>query len=137
MLYLSLGTFVFITHNKWVFPYIAWYSNTAYCHNPFGYSGVSVLWYSVFVGLPIFCAVLIGAYAVPIGIKGLKDHQFPPKGMKVFKPTKIIRGWKAKVKSFAHLLLPLFFVGMGVWGFFQAGAMQVSPEKFDYTICEP
>ena len=131
-----LGAFVVITHQKWVFPYITWYASTAYCHNPLGYSGISVLWYFLFVGLPMFSAILIGAYTVPIGIKGLKHNQFPPKEMKVYKPTKIIRGWRANTKSLIHLLGPLLFVAFGIWGSFQVDNQPNSPETFDYSICK-
>ena len=87
-----------ITHLKWVFPYINWYASTAYCHTPFGYSGVIVLWYSLFFGWPLLITILVGGYLVPIGFKGLRDSQFPPKGTKVYEPTKIIRGWRSKIK---------------------------------------
>jgi hypothetical protein len=134
-LHIILGTFVVITHQKWVLPYIEWYANTAYCHSPLGYSGITVLWYSLFVGLPVFCSILVGGYSVPVGVKGLRDSQFPPKGVKVYKPTKIIRGWSSKAKSLAHLLSPLLFVAIGVWGSFQVDNLPNSPEKFDYSVC--
>jgi hypothetical protein len=127
---------VFITHQKWLFPYIDWYANTAHCHALLGYSGITVLWYSLFVGLPIFSAVIVGVCSVPIGIKGLRDRQFPPKGMKVYKPTKIMRGWRSKVKSLTHLIAPLLFVAIGVWGSFQVDNIPNSAEKFDYSVCK-
>lgn len=119
-----------------MFPYINWYANTAYCHALLGHSGITVLQYSLFVGLPIFSAILVGVYSVPIGIKGLRDGQFPPKGVKVYKPTKIIRGWRSKVKSLAHLIAPLLFVVIGVLGSFQADNLPNSPEIFDYSVCK-
>jgi hypothetical protein len=126
-----------ITHEKWVFPFISWYADTVHCHNPLGYSGISVLWYSLFVGLPLFSALLVGLPLVPLGIKGLRHKQFPPKGVKVYKPTKILRGWQANVKSIFHLFIPAFFVLFSIWGYFQVDSMpQKATEDFDYSVCE-
>ncbi len=137
LLALLLGLFIMITHNKWVFPFISWYAETVHCHNPLGYSGISVLWYSLFVGLPLFCALLVGLPLIPIGIKGLRDKQFPPKGVKVYKPTKILRGWQADLKSIFHLFVPFFLVLFSLWGYFQVNEMPHKvPDNFDYSLCE-
>lgn len=131
------ATFIVITHEKWVFPFISWYASTAHCHTPLGFSGASVLWYSVFVGLPLLCAIVIGVVSIPLGIKGLRDKQFPPQGIKVYKPTKIMRGWKATVKSAMHLVIPIALILMSIWGIFQAGKMPVNvPDDFDYSSCK-
>ena len=131
------ATFIVITHEKWVFPYISWYTSTVHCHNPLGYSGISVLWYSLFVGLPLFSALLVGVFSIPLGIKGLCHKQFPPKGVKVYKPTKITRGWRATIKSVFHLLIPALFILMSVWGYFQVDTMPKDvPKNFDYNVCE-
>ncbi len=74
---------------------------------------------------------------MPIGCKGLIHKQFPPKGMKVYKPTKIIRGWRANVKSIFLLLIPIYLVLFSVWGYFQAADMlQEVPKVFDYSVCQ-
>ncbi|MEL0658490.1 hypothetical protein V6255_04975 [Psychromonas arctica] len=127
---------IVITHLKWVFPYIGWYAETAYCHTPFGYSGIMVLWYSLCVGMPLFCGVLFAISSVPVGIKGLRDKQFPPKGFKVYKPTKIVTSWRAKVKSLGYTFGALLFVAVAIWGSFQVDSMPNEPESFDYSICE-
>ena len=127
---------IVITHTKWVFPYIGWYANTVYCHIPLGYSGIMVLWYSLFVGMPLFCGLLFAIPSVPIGVRGLRDKQFPPKGFKVYKPTKILRGWRAKAKSLSYAFSALLFVALAIWGSFQVDVMPNEPEAFDYSICE-
>ncbi|MBU2871122.1 hypothetical protein [Colwellia sp. E2M01] len=137
LLMMLAATFIVITHEKWVFPFIGWYARTAHCHTPLGFSGISVLWHSVLVGLPLFCALIIGVFTMPIGIKGLKDKQFPPKGMKVLKPTKILKGWKGTFKSVGHIIVPTIMVGIAVWGYFQVDTMPHEPPKdIDYSICE-
>ncbi len=132
-----VAVFIVITHEKWVFPFISWYANTAHCHNPLGYSGIAVLWYTVLVGLPLFCSFIIGVVTLPLGINGLCDKQFPPKGFKVYKPTKILRGWKAKFKSIILLVMPLTLVLVSIWGYFQVDKMPHDvPKDFDYSVCK-
>lgn len=137
LLAMLLALFIMITLNKWVFPFIYWYADTVHCHTPLGYSGISALWYSLFVGMPLFCAFIIGVFTVPIGYKGIIQKQFPPKEMKVYKPTKILRGWKSDVKSLFHLLLPIFLILVSIWGYFQVEQMPHEvPGDFDYSVCK-
>lgn len=127
----------FIINDKWYLPFINWYVDTVHCHTPFGYSGISVLWYSLFVGLPLLSALMIGAFTVPIGYQGLTHQQFPPKGHKVYKPTKVLRGWKGNLKSIFHLLIPVFLVLFSIWGYFQVDQMPHEvPEDYDYSVCK-
>lgn len=137
LLAMLLGLFIMITHNKWVFPFISWYADTAHCHTPLGYSGISVLWYSLFVGLPLLCAFIIGVVTVPVGYRGIIQKQFPPKGMKVYKPTKILRGWKGHLKSVLHLLIPTLLILLSIWGYFQVDKMPHQVAKgVDYSLCK-
>jgi hypothetical protein len=126
-----------VIHEKWVFPFIGWYADHAHCYNPLGYSGLLLLWYFIFVGIPLVCALLVGFFSFPTGLKGLIDKQFPPKGVKVYKPTKIIRGNKAKFKSIGHVLVPFIFIAIGVWGIFQVDQMPIeNPDKLDFSVCQ-
>ena len=137
LLFLLLGLLVIIVQKKWILPFIAWYADTVHCHNPLGYSGITVMWYSVFVGFPLFSAMIISAVTVPVGYKGLIDGQFPPKGVKVYKPTKIDFGVKAKIKSIFLLLIPSFLIVITVWGFFQVDKMpQQESDNYDYSVCD-
>lgn len=75
-------------------------------------------------------------FTVPIGYKGLRHKQFPPKGIKVYKPTKVQRGWQASAKSILHLLIPASFVAISIWGYFQVDKMPHKvDENFDYSVC--
>ena len=137
MFFFLLGVLLLIISEKWYLPFIRWYAETVHCHTPLGFSGVSVMWHSLFVGLPLLCAFIIGVFSVPVGYKGFTQHQFPPKGMRVYKPTKILRGWKGKVKSLFHLLLPSVFIVFAVWGYFQVDNMpQDVSEHVDYGVCQ-
>ncbi|WP_163132178.1 hypothetical protein [Agarivorans sp. Alg241-V36] len=134
---LLLGVLAYIINDKWYLPFINWYVDTAHCHTPFGYSGISVVWYALFVGLPLLCAIVIGPFTAPIGYKGLIQKQFPPKGFKVFKPTKIIRGWKSSLMSVIQLLIPIVLIIFSIWGYFQVDKMpSKAPENIDYSVCK-
>lgn len=125
-----------VIHNKWVFPFIAWYADNAHCYNPLGYSGILVLWYFIFVGLPLLSAFLIGIFSLPLGVKSLIHQQFPPKGFKVYKPTEIIKGNKAKMKAIGYMIAPLLFVLIGIWGYFQVNEMPIkSTTELDFSVC--
>ena len=137
LLIFLLGVLILIINQKWYIPFISWYVDTVHCHKPIGYSGISVMWYSLFVGIPLLCALMIGLFTIPIGYKGLIHKQFPPKGVKVYKPTKILRGWKGNIKSIFHLLLPASLILLSVWGYFQVDEMPHKvPEGFDYSVCK-
>ncbi len=91
----------------------------------------------MFVAIPLFGAFIIGLVTVPIGYKGLLHRQFPPKGMKVLKPTKIQKGWQANLKSIFHLLIPASLVIFSIWGYFQVDKMPHEvPEDYDYSVCK-
>ncbi len=95
------------------------------------------MWYALFVGLPLLCAIVIGPFTAPIGYKGLIQKQFPPKGFKVFKPTKIIRGWKSSLMSVIQLLIPIVLIIFSIWGYFQVDKMpSKAPENIDYSVCK-
>ena len=136
-LFLLLGVLCLIINEKWYIPFLNWYVDTVHCHTPFGYSGISVMWSSLFVGMPLLCAFIIGVVTVPIGYKGIIHKQFPPMGMKVYKPTKILRGWKGNLKSVFHLLIPTFFILFSIWGYFHVDQMPHEvPDNFDYSVCK-
>lgn len=134
---LLLALFVMITHNQWVFPFIGWYADNAHCYSPLGYSGILVLWYFIFVGLPLLSAFIIGVFSLPLGVKSLIQQQFPPKGVKVYKPTVIIKGNKAKIKAIGNILAPLLFVVIALWGFFQVDEIPVkNTTDLAFSVCQ-
>lgn len=134
---LLLAAFVVVTHNKWVFPYISWYAATAHCHSLFDYSGIMVVRLSVFVGLPLIVGLLFFSIFARIGYQGLMHSQFPPPGAKVYKKTKILRGNRARIKSGCILAVPVLFLGLAIWGYFQMQSMPpVDIEQLDFSVCE-
>lgn len=92
--YLSIALAVVLLSEYWLFPAINVFAENSACLEYFGVNGFVIFWYSVFVRIPLFSAFVMWWFIGRIGIRILRDGQVPPKGEKVFHPTKIIRGSK-------------------------------------------
>ncbi|WP_039987925.1 hypothetical protein [Vibrio owensii] len=86
------------------------------CYEVFGMSGLELLVHILFFWVPLSVFLLSAVLMLPLGVRGLIEGQFPPKGVKVFRPTVIQRGKLGMFKSLIHLLLPLLCFGFVVWG---------------------
>ncbi|HEY8025920.1 MAG TPA: hypothetical protein VIF60_15245 [Burkholderiaceae bacterium] len=115
-----LGALVVIVGKNWISPWFREFVDTAHCRSFFGYSGTEILFYGIFVGLPCL-AILSLLNLTWTGAKIVRDKQAPPKGMKVFRKTKIIRGKLALCKGlFLLLIVPVLGIPFATWGYFQA-----------------
>ncbi|WP_199460250.1 hypothetical protein [Vibrio owensii] len=86
------------------------------CYEVFGMSGLELLVHILFFWMPLAVFLLSAVLMLPLGVRGLIEGQFPPKGVKVFRPTVIQRGKLGMFKSLIHLLFPLLCFGFVVWG---------------------
>jgi hypothetical protein len=104
----------------WFFPAFKRFADAAHCSTVFGFDGVTALFFGVFVGIPVVSAMLVGGIFGTMGYKVLRDRQFPPIGEKVLRPTRIRRGWQARLLGYLHFLPVVLFLALAVWGGFQA-----------------
>ncbi|WP_039975127.1 hypothetical protein [Vibrio jasicida] len=86
------------------------------CYEVFGMQGLELLVHILFFWMPLSVFLLSAVLMLPLGVRGLIEGQFPPKGVKVFRPTAIQRGKLGTLKSLIHLLFPLLCFGFVVWG---------------------
>lgn len=128
------GVLVLILY-VWFIPWMERTIPQAPCYTLWGYSGLSLVWYVTFVGLPLFYALLVMVTTYPTAVRILRDGRFPAKHTKVYKPTRIVRGRKAGIRAFAILLAPLLLVAIAIWGSFKVSSMPVSDAQFDYSQC--
>jgi hypothetical protein len=104
----------------WLFPWVRGFADSAACRTVFGIEGVRVLWYGLFVGMPAFFAAIVLGTLGWLGYRILRDGQFPPIGEKVFRPTRIRRGMRARTIGWLHVLAFLPFLLIAIWGAYQA-----------------
>lgn len=102
------------------FPWFTEFADQSHCYQYAGYSGTELMFYGLFVGLPLTFALLIllfeGARAVTI----IRLGQSPLPNEKVFKPTQYSYGVRARIKPIFVLLIIVFLIGLSIKGLFSA-----------------
>jgi hypothetical protein len=120
----AAGLAVIAIGKLWLFPWLARFAASAPCRTVSGVNGATVLWWGVFVGIPLTAAVLVVATMGRRGIRILREGQVPLRHEKVTRPTRIRRGGKARAIGYLHLLAWSPLLALAIWGGFQAAAMQ-------------
>jgi hypothetical protein len=117
---LVLGATLILLGKYWLSPWFSQFVASAPCSNVMGVRAVVILWYGLFVALPLFGSLLVG-YALGMhGYRILRDGQAPPLNQKVFRPTRIMRGSVAKRIGYLQLFAFVPFLVIATWGSFQA-----------------
>jgi hypothetical protein len=113
---LLAGAPLIVAGKLWFFPWIV----TLPCRTVLGIDGAVVLWYGLFVGLPLLAALVTGFGYARSGLRVLREGQFPPAGVKVIRATRIVRGAAARRLGWLQLAAPIPFLIIAAWGFPQA-----------------
>ena len=129
-----LGAALILLSRYWLSPWFAQFVTTAPCSNVMGVRAVVILWYGLFVALPLFASVLVGCGLGVPGYRILRDGQAPPLNQKVFRPTRIMRGSAAQRIGWLQLFAFVPFFVIATWGSFQAAAM-VKQQVLHPTKC--
>lgn len=116
----AVGALVVTVGKWWFFPWLQEFSATAGCRLVLGFNGGAVVFYGLFVGLPLLAALVVLASAGRRGYRILREGRMPPSGEKVFRPTKIQRGGKVKLAGWLHLLAVVIPLALAAWGAGQA-----------------
>ena len=115
---LAVPIFAFLKFS--FFPWFEIYSKSAHCYDYEYFTGTHLVFYFIFVLIPIGSAMIIFAITGRRLIAVIRLGQYPLPGEKVFQPTKYKYGWMAKVQPFLALLILVFMVGLGIRGIFWA-----------------
>jgi hypothetical protein len=138
LLGISASALLVLVGKAWVSPWYKSFVESAHCHYVFGYSGIDILFYSICVGVPT--VLILGSSSIVFqGFKILRDNQAPPRGMKVLRKIRIVRGSKAKVQGVAlAFVLPILLFSFVIWGYIQADGLikTIDKKKFDYAACK-
>jgi hypothetical protein len=90
-------------------PLLAEFASVAHNINFLGISGTTILLVGIFLGVPILSGIIL-LPIFKVAIKSIQQKQYPPKELKVFQKTRIIKGKKAIAK--AVIILLLYFVAI-------------------------
>lgn len=104
----------------WVFDAMADYADHANCYFYGSISGVHLLMYGLFAGLPLALAAIVFIFEGRRSIAIIKRGQNPLPGEKVFKKTAYKYGNKAKIQPVAILCSVSLLVVFSLWGAVQA-----------------
>ena len=132
VMYIVIGGAFVIVSKLFFFPWLKQFSSTAHCQTILGVNGLVWVWYGIFVGIPLLAGILVASFMGYRGYKVLRDGQVPPIGEKVFKPTRIVRGTKAKIIGYLQLLSLSPFLAFSIWGGLQAHNMSVAAQHKPY-----
>lgn len=135
VMYIVIGGALITLSKLFFFPWLKQFSSTAHCQTIVGMNGLVLLWYGIFIGIPLLAGILVASFMGYRGYKVLRDGQAPPIGEKVFKATRIVRGTKAKIIGYLQLFSFAPFLAFSVWGGLQAHTMSVAAQHkpFDCT----
>ena len=132
VMYIVIGGAFVIVSKLFFFPWLKQFSSTAHCQTILGMNGLAWVWYGIFVGIPLSACLIVASFMGYRGYKVLRDGQAPPIGEKVFKPTRIVRGTKAKIIGYLQLFSFAPFLAFSVWGGLQAHTMSVAAHHKPY-----
>ncbi len=80
-------------------------------------TGFYATMYSV-VTLPAFFALLTAYYHGKYFITVYRIKIYPPPGTKVYRPTRVVRGFYARIRSILFFMSVLFFLGLSIYCFY-------------------
>lgn len=118
----AIGALVIAFGKLWLFPFLGSVAVSP-CDKVLGVPSHVALWYGLFVGIPLGQVILVICTFGSRGYKILRDGQVPPLREKVFRPTRIARGQKAKVLGLLHVVAFTPFAALAIWGAGQAAVL--------------
>lgn len=104
----------------WFFNWLAEYSDKANCYYYGDVTGVHLVMYGLFLGIPLSIAFIIAIFEGRRSIRIFRLGQNPLPGEKVFKKTKYKYGREAKIQPVVLLLFIGFLLVLAGWGSMQA-----------------
>lgn len=112
---LAIAVPLFVAFQYWFMPWLVAFAKVSHCHQYLGQSGTAWVMYGVFVGPIVLFALLVGLPGVRGGLRVLRDGQYPPKGAKVFRRTRIRTGRAAKRMACARMVPLIASLCLAIW----------------------
>ena len=115
-----VGGLVVLASKLWLLPAFDAFVATAPCRIVLGVSGSTLLWYGLFVGLPLLAFAFLFVAQGRQGLRILRESRFPPAGEKVLRRTRIRRGAAARRIGYLYLFVSTPLIALALWGCIQA-----------------
>ncbi|MCW3107700.1 MAG: hypothetical protein JWQ09_2206 [Segetibacter sp.] len=113
----------FLFSQFYFFPTFKEFSEHAECHEIASINGVKLVFFGLFVGLPLVLAFSLFLLEGLRSIRAFKAAQHPPPNEKTFTLTPYKYGRAAKVTATIPFLFILFLLCFCVWGGYQANSL--------------
>ncbi len=117
---LLLFTSLYVITEVWFFDWLSEYANYAHCKRYGNITGVHLVMYGLFVGIPLAVATIVAILALPRAINVFKYGQSPPHGEKVFNKTSYKYGREAKIQPLGAFFILGMLIIFTLWGAKQA-----------------
>jgi len=101
----------------WFLPVIRRFSDNAYCETVLGVPGQVVLFYGLFIGIPMLSGLLVCAMTINCSLKAIRARRYPPPGEKVFRRTKVKTGWSAVAIACGPIVITILLFCLACWGY--------------------
>lgn len=111
---------LYVIGDYWFVPWLGDYAKDAHCQQYGSLNGVELLMYGIFCGIPLSTALLLWFALGRRAARAWKLGQDPLPGEKVLRPTRYRYGKDVRLRSLLAFGFILFFIGMAIWGSFQA-----------------
>lgn len=125
----AVGGALTLALRLWFFPWLRDFSSSAHCQTVLGVKGTVVLFYGIFVGVPTFAGLVVALTLGRRGYRIVREGRTPPSGEKVFRPTPVVWGLRAKVLGYIQLFAVVPLIVIAVWGSFQAQSLIAQAEE--------
>lgn len=114
----------------WFFPWFQDFAGHASCRSLLGIPGTTVVFYGVFVLMPLLFCIIMTALLLPWVLDTLKSGQYPPPGQKTFHRTRIRRGLPAKLFGWVGIIcLTAMYAAAANSGLYAASLLKNHQQK--------
>ncbi len=117
------------------FPWFRQYAETAHCQWYGSFGGLHLVFYGVFAGIPLFCALLLLALEGRRSLAILRLGQSPLPGEKTLRPTRYRRGLRARLQVALLLATVLALLGLTLYGAHAAQAIIALQDAAELPAC--
>lgn len=120
---LAVAAPVYIAGYYWIFPWLRGYAESAHCDRFGAFSGLELLLYGVFVGMPLAIALMLWLIEGKNSLRAWRLGQSPLPGEKVLRKTRYRFGAAARIRPLVTAVIIAILLGVAIRGGFEAGKL--------------